>query len=425
MVGAYNKKSVGNNPGKRWLKFCDYVREHSADSKPVPLPDEAVLEGRSMADWIVTAIANHRDGKVLRRLFSGQTEACDGSGISGEGYPAYNCSYAVRVLDRNLQDMTVPLAEQEPYPDKLAVDDLAQVEGSPEVSAADFLTAVEKGLAFAPAQEYKDEKLTAELDSIFSERAKYRYPATGYLRAKVSVTELKRAEMESSLEDIEEGPDSQPDFRSFYHRSGILADNSGNEADRRNAEILPAGPKFGTIVHDVLRQAVIRKLAPDNQELDGCIVSSVKNACPGYSAKVQNEWAGSVKRLTENFLDSSLGHRARKADKVFCELPFCRLLSADAAYAGKYPDKQNELKEIDQPLFLQGVIDLLIREGDSCILVDYKTDRGIDGEKARERYRRQIEIYAAAIREITGYKVNEAYLFLLRNKEAVRVCLPE
>lgn len=425
MVGAYNKKSAGNNPGKRWLRFCEYVREHSVDSKPVPLPDEAVLEGWSMADWIATAIANHRDGEVLRRLFSEQTEAGDGSGISGEGYPAYDCSYAVRVLDRNLQDMTETLADQESYPDNSDAGDLAQVEESPEISAADFLTAVERGLAFPLAHEYEDEKLTEELDFIFSEREKYRYPATGYLRAKISVTELKRAETESSLEDIEEGLDSQPDFKSLYHRSGILADNSGNEADGKNVEVIPAGPKFGTIVHDVLRQAVIHKLASDSQEMDDCILSSVKKVFPGYSEKVQNEWAGSVKRLTENFLDSSLGHRARKADKVFCELPFCRLLSADAAYAVKYPDKQNELKEIDQPVFLQGIIDLLFLDGDSCILVDYKTDRGIDGEKARERYRRQIEIYAAAIREITGCKVNEAYIFLLRNNEAARVPLPD
>ncbi len=425
MVGAYNKKSAGNNPGKKWLKFCDYVRRHSVDSKPVPLPDEAVPEGRSMADWIATAIANHRDGEVLRRLFSEQTEAGDGSCISGAGYPAYNCSYAVKILDRNLQDMTVPLAEHESYPDNSDADNPAPVEDSPEASAADFLTAVEKGLAFAPEQEYKDGKLTAELDSIFNEREKYRYPATGYLRAKISVTELKRAEMESSPEDIEEWLDSQPDFRSLYHRSGTLAGNSGDEAEEKNVEVIPAGPKFGTIVHDVLRQAVIRKLAPGSQEMNDCILSAVKKVCPGYSEEVQNKWAGSVKRLTGNFLDSPLGHRARNADKVFCELPFCRLLSADAAYAGKYPDRKNELKEIDQPVFLQGVIDLLVREGDSYILVDYKTDRGIDGKTAKERYRRQAEIYAAAIQEITGCKVNEAYIFLLRNREAVRVCLPE
>lgn len=425
MVGAYNKKSAGNNPGKRWLRFCDYVREHSVDSKPVPLPEEAVLEGRSMADWIATAIANHRDGEVLRCLFCEQTEANDGSGISGEGYPAYNCSYAVRALDRNLQDMTEPLAKQESYSDNSDAGDLAQVEESPEASAADFLTAVERGLAFPLAHEYEDEKLTEELDSIFNERGKYRYPATGYLRAKVSVTELKRAEMESGLEDIEKGLDSQTDFRSLYHRSGTLADNSGDEADGKNVEVIPAGPKYGTIVHDVLRQAVIRRLASGSKEMNDCILSSVKKVFPGYSEKVQNEWAGSVKRLTENFLDSPLGHRARNADKVFCELPFCRLLSADAAYAEKYPDKTNDLKKIDQPVFLQGVIDLLIREGDSCIIVDYKTDRGIDGEKARERYRRQIEIYAAAIQEITGYRVSEAYIFLLRNREAVEVCLPD
>lgn len=426
MVGSYNKKSVGSNPGKKWLRFCDYMREHSAGSKPVPLPDEAVLDGRSMADWIATAIANHRDGEALRCLFAEPAETGDSSRISGSGYPAYDCSYAVRILDRNLQDLAGQAEQQRTYPDNTADNGSSQLEELPAVSAADFLTAVEKGLAFTPAQENVDEKITSELDSIFNEEKKYRYPATGYLRAKVSVTELKRAEMESSMEGAEEWPDSQSGFKGLSYRSGFLVDKSGDKAQGKAGKATPAGPQFGTVVHDVLRQAVIRKLVPDSPELTDCIRSAVKKVCPGYSAEVQNEWTESVEELTENFLNSDLGNRARQAVKVFCELPFCRLLSAEAAYAKKYPDRKDELKKIDQPIFLQGVIDLLFMEEGRYTLVDYKTDRWIDGKEAKERYRRQIEIYAEAIREITGYKIKEAYIFLLRNKDegAVMVDLP-
>ena len=147
--------------------------------------------------------------------------------------------------------------------------------------------------------------------------------------------------------------------------------------------------------------------------------------CPEKSDETRRSWELAAKKLTGNFLYSSLGNRAWRSKKVYCELPFCRLLTAKEASLSKYlndPEKLSALDAIDNSVFLQGVIDLLFMESkDSCILVDYKTDAGIDGEEAKERYHKQMEIYAKAITDITGYKVSEAYLFLLRKAEEVRV----
>ena len=54
------------------------------------------------------------------------------------------------------------------------------------------------------------------------------------------------------------------------------------------------------------------------------------------------------------------------------------------------------------------------------IYFDYKTDRNIDGKEAIDRYHKQLELYKESIEMLTGRPVDEAYLFLLDRKEAVR-----
>jgi ATP-dependent exoDNAse (exonuclease V) beta subunit len=49
---------------------------------------------------------------------------------------------------------------------------------------------------------------------------------------------------------------------------------------------------------------------------------------------------------------------------------------------------------------VEGVVDLAFDDGQGFVVVDFKTDRELDG--ALERYRRQVQIYAAAIAISTG-----------------------
>ena len=61
---------------------------------------------------------------------------------------------------------------------------------------------------------------------------------------------------------------------------------------------------------------------------------------------------------------------------------------------------------------LQGVIDCCFVEDGRWVLVDYKTDR--DAAGAIARHRGQIELYAAALEEITGMQVSGRVLYLVR-----------
>ena len=55
---------------------------------------------------------------------------------------------------------------------------------------------------------------------------------------------------------------------------------------------------------------------------------------------------------------------------------------------------------LDEGVLVEGAVDLAYAMGEALVVVDFKTDRELDG--AVNRYRRQVQIYAAAIAEATG-----------------------
>jgi len=92
----------------------------------------------------------------------------------------------------------------------------------------------------------------------------------------------------------------------------------------------------------------------------------------------------------ERALKSELFQRVAKAEEVYRELPFA---------AGN----------------LEGKIDLLFREKDRWVLVDFKTDARPDGE----RYRAQMQAYVGALRQVAGIAVAETWLFFLKTGDIV------
>ena len=93
---------------------------------------------------------------------------------------------------------------------------------------------------------------------------------------------------------------------------------------------------------------------------------------------------------------SPIWKRAMASDERLIELPFA--LSTTAS---------GERREV-----VEGVIDLVFREGDRWSVVDYKADRGDDPDFASrvEQYRAQVELYARCWEELTGAEVGERVL---------------
>lgn len=96
---------------------------------------------------------------------------------------------------------------------------------------------------------------------------------------------------------------------------------------------------------------------------------------------------------------SPIWRRAMASDERLVELPFA--LSTTAS---------GERREV-----LEGVIDLVFREGDRWCVVDYKADRGDDPDFASrvEEYRAQVELYARCWEELAGTEVGERVLIFV------------
>ena len=108
------------------------------------------------------------------------------------------------------------------------------------------------------------------------------------------------------------------------------------------------------------------------------------------------------------FFSSELGQRLINAQEFYRELPFSRLIDAQKFF------------HVDEKIFIQGIIDLLFKDAaGNWILLDYKTDR--DSENIGERYKVQIELYAAAVEALLKINVAEKYLYLINGGRFVKM----
>ena len=104
-------------------------------------------------------------------------------------------------------------------------------------------------------------------------------------------------------------------------------------------------------------------------------------------------------QLLENLVRQTLLHallqRARKARRVWRELPFSISVNGDIR---------------------EGYIDLLFEEADGLVLVDYKTDDVDPKELDRvvDSYRQQAGIYRDAVHQITKHIPKEVSLLFVR-----------
>ena len=243
-----------------------------------------------------------------------------------------------------------------------------------------------------------DEKINTEL----SERLDFSY-AFDYLQtlpAKISVSELKKRSWAEPGEPVEERysePDVIPLIPSFI---------------QENQKKL-TGADRGTAYHRLMELLDYRKLdVPDTT--DDAADNRLRDRLREITAELQAEkkmddlqiQSVSLRDIAA-FLHTPLGrrmHRAAHAGKLLREQPFvfarpARELDTEWPY--------------DDPVLIQGIIGAYFFEEDDIILVDYKTDRLQPGEEQilADKYRVQLEDYAAALEQMTGHRVRERWLY--------------
>ncbi len=148
--------------------------------------------------------------------------------------------------------------------------------------------------------------------------------------------------------------------------SALLAEESVPRAAGR-----PAGPRFGALVHDLLCHV---PLLAQRAEIDR-LASAHGRTLAAPAAEI----AAAAEAVAHALAHPLLAQRAARAGELFREMPFC-------------------LRRDDGSL-VEGVVDLLFRDDDDWLVIDFKTDAV---GAARARYRRQLGWYVWSIARMSG-----------------------
>ena len=87
---------------------------------------------------------------------------------------------------------------------------------------------------------------------------------------------------------------------------------------------------------------------------------------------------------------------ADAAGKLYREQPFVLGLPAS---------RLNEAFPAEETVLIQGIIDAFFEEDGSYVVVDYKTDAVKKPEELVRRYQTQLDYYAEALEQLSGYKL--------------------
>ena len=120
---------------------------------------------------------------------------------------------------------------------------------------------------------------------------------------------------------------------------------------------------------------------------------------------------GAAKR----FFLSSLAERIFASNNVMREKKFAALFPAKFFY----PELTGEAAE--EKIVVQGIADCVFVEDGKLVIVDYKTDTGVDAEALLDRYSAQLGIYREALSQALGMPVKETLLYSFFMNSTVKV----
>lgn len=165
------------------------------------------------------------------------------------------------------------------------------------------------------------------------------------------------------------------------------------------------GAERGTAIHTFFQYCNFEKAAEDA----GAEVERL--TLDGHLTKAQAECISYNKICA--FFASSLYKRIQSAGNYEREKKFMVLSSELKTNNPEF----EKLKNSDN--MIKGIIDLMFEESDGIVIVDYKSDRGLDDDALRERYKTQLEIYKSAIEMLTGKKVKELLLYSIELRREI------
>lgn len=110
------------------------------------------------------------------------------------------------------------------------------------------------------------------------------------------------------------------------------------------------------------------------------------------------------------FLRTTLFAQIRQAEHVWKELRFSLSVTAAELGSASLPDGAVSEIEEDALIVLQGMADVVFLEHGRYFILDYKTDH-VGAEELRQRYAKQVMLYARAVRQIFRGPVGGCFLY--------------
>lgn len=338
----------------------------SAAVESTKLPEHEVLKCRSYLDWIGSCLVRHRHGEKLRTACSRNVEC---------GQVLVNDSSIWSVKLWSMEDILADSAARANDAEELVqkLDALAAGEAAAEAEAE------------PEYMEYVAKRLQWE----------YPYKLAEKLPTRLTVTELKRS--------------FAAEFAEEYDASAIAPALVKRPRFMEESTELTAAEK-GTAMHFVMQHLDLTKPLDEAGTEKQIAEMLEKELLTEQQAQVVN-----VQKISR-FFKLELGQRMLAASTIHREVPF----NIPVKCTEIFPEAPADIYDNEQ-ILLQGVIDCYFEEAGGLVLLDYKTDYVAPGGGAelKEKYRIQLEHYAAALEKITGKKVKEKYLFLFWNGELV------
>ncbi len=165
------------------------------------------------------------------------------------------------------------------------------------------------------------------------------------------------------------------------------------------------GTRWGSAVHGALEAA--GKGVSGAALRTACRSLLIDNDCP-VGPNGEPEWLEDLVATVTTMLSSEVWQRAQASSTAMHECPFLVRWAGDTLPDGTTPGAATPGEHV-----IEGIIDLIFREEDGWVIVDYKTDVMSDPDVRRGReelYRKQLDLYSACWEQMTGEKVKQRVL---------------
>ena len=329
-----------------------------------PLSQYDVLKAKNYLDWIMPSVLKHKDFKEIRN--------------------AYN----IDVLSQSNHDSKWSL-------DIWSKDDVIVEEKEEETNVESLL------------KEMKQKHVDVDYSSTISEKLNYTYPYKESVKveASISVSEIKK------IQNTYEEDYSKP----LYEEKVILKRPLFIQESESKNKINSL--ERGTIVHLVMEVLDLNRINTIDE-----IKIQIKDL-------IKREIISEKQSLVINpfkiykFFKSNIGKRAlashfiKREQSIYCQIKM------NDIYLNNEDIQNNRATYEEESLMLRGIIDLYFEEDGEIVIVDYKTDYIDEGNKQDiiDRYRKQLDLYAEVLNNLTGKKVKEKYLYLFNIDEQVKL----